>query len=241
MSDETAWADALEALLPHVVRIRTPLGRGTGFLVSKSKQGSLCVVATAAHVVEHAHAWEEVIRIDHLATGQSVALHSNERALVIDHDHDTAAILFATDALPLPATPLALGPERRHLKVGMELGWVGYPAMSESNLCFFGGRVSAWVGDQNMYLVDGVAINGVSGGPAFTHYEVESGAAPMLAGVVSAYMPNVATGTVLPGLSVVRDVSQFHELAKTLKSLDAAKEVESSPEAKDPRADEAVS
>ncbi len=45
-------------------------------------------------------------------------------------------------------------------------------------------------------------------------------------GVVSAYVPNRATGDVLPGLSVVRDVSQFHELAPTFASLDQAREAE---------------
>ena len=45
-------------------------------------------------------------------------------------------------------------------------------------------------------------------------------------GVVSAYVPNRATGDVLPGLSVVRDVTQFHELAPTFASLDQARDAE---------------
>ncbi|PYK41291.1 MAG: hypothetical protein DME60_03970 [Verrucomicrobia bacterium] len=36
-------------------------------------------------------------------------------------------------------------------------------------------------------------------------------------------MPNRATGEVLPGLSLVRDVTQFHELAPTFASLTQAK------------------
>jgi hypothetical protein len=46
---------------------------------------------------------------------------------------------------------------------------------------------------------------------------------------VSAYIPNRATGDVLPGLAVIRDVIQFQELANTFKSFDQAKEEETTP------------
>ena len=42
-----------------------------------------------------------------------------------------------------------------------------------------------------------------------------------------AYVPNRVTGELLPGLSVIRDVVQFHELAPTFESLSEAKESES--------------
>ena len=74
--------------------------------------------------------------------------------------------------------------------------------------------------------MDGVAINGVSGGPAFHVTGVEE-MPVLIMGVVSAYVPNRATGETLPGLSVVRDVAQFHELAPTFASLDQAKSAES--------------
>ena len=103
------------------------------------------------------------------------------------------------------------------------MGWLGYPAIPRASLCFFSGRISAWVEAENAYLVDGVAINGVSGGPAF----IITGA--MLVGVVSAYIPNRATGEPLPGLAVVRNVNQFHDLAQTFKNLDEAKAEEKPP------------
>jgi hypothetical protein len=53
--------------------------------------------------------------------------------------------------------------------------------------------------------------------------------------VVSAYVPNRATGEVLPGLSVVRDVTQFHELAPSFASLDQAREAEPPPETPPPK------
>jgi hypothetical protein len=109
-------------------------------------------------------------------------------------------------------------PEGKIKKVGVELGWVGFPAVSPRSLCFFSGRVSARMRNDKTYLVDGVAINGVSGGPAFSC----SGNAVELVGVVSAYIANRATGEILPGLAVVQDVHQFQVLAKQLKSLDEA-------------------
>ena len=86
----------------------------------------------------------------------------------------------------------------------------------------FSGRISAWIESDNAYLVDGVAINGVSGGPAFI-------VGNMLIGVVSAYIPNRAMGEPLPGLAVVRGVNQYHDLAQEFETLDQAKAKEIPP------------
>lgn len=59
-------------------------------------------------------------------------------------------------------------------------------------------------------------------------------------GVVSAYVPNRATGEALPGLAVVRDVSQFHDLAPTFGTLEQAKSQETAP-ARTPPATQAAS
>jgi len=53
------WHEAVEIVTPHVVRITTPIGSGTGFLIARSKNGNVCGVATAAHVIDHAHYWEQ--------------------------------------------------------------------------------------------------------------------------------------------------------------------------------------
>jgi hypothetical protein len=42
------WYKAIEVVKPHVVRIMTPEGSGTGFLVSHSQNGPVCAIATAA-------------------------------------------------------------------------------------------------------------------------------------------------------------------------------------------------
>jgi len=71
-----------------------------------------------------------------------------------------------------------------------------------------------------------VAINGVSGGPAFTC----SGTSVEVVGVVSAYIANRATGETLPGLAVVQDVYQFQWVAKQLQTLDEAAKKKSEEE-----------
>lgn len=224
MSD-LPWHVAFEQIQSYVVRISTPSGSGTGFLVSKSATSDVIAVATAAHVIDHAQYWEQPIRVEHFASGKSVLLRHLDRAVFAEADRDTAALVFANQDLPFPDAPIELAPEDKFLKVGCEIGWVGFPAVSQSNLCFFGGRISAQRQHEHAYLVDGVAINGVSGGPAFFNAEDKLS----LVGVVSAYVPNRATGVVLPGLSMIRDVSQFHDTAKSFKSLDEARAKQAPP------------
>ncbi|MBI5873147.1 MAG: trypsin-like peptidase domain-containing protein [Candidatus Omnitrophica bacterium] len=218
------WHQAIEKMNNLVVRISTPQGSGTGFLVSHSTVKPVCGIATAAHVVDWAHYWEQPIRIDHFASGKSLLLHHNERSIHIE-GHDTATIILEKRDLPLPEHSPKLSPEEKFLKVGNEVGWLGFPAISPKNLCFFSGRTSCFLEEEHAYLVDGVAINGVSGGPVF--HLLEDGF--VVIGVVSAYIANRVTGETLPGLSVIRDVSQFHKLVREFKSLDDAKKKESVP------------
>lgn len=117
--------------------------------------------------------------------------------------------------------------DRDHfLKQGVEVGWLGFPAVRRADLCFFRGTVSAYIENEHSYLVDGVAINGVSGGPVFSlgFQQAE------LIGLVSAYMPNRATGETLPGLAVVRDVEDLHAAADKFKDFAEAKAEETPAE-----------
>lgn len=220
---ETEWHQVVEKLTPYVVRIWTPQGSGTGFVVSNSQTTSLCAVATADHVINHAHYWEEPIRIEHQSSGKTVLLRPAQRAINNSPHADTAAIVFERADLDLPTASLPLTPKYQHFKSGVEIGWLGYPAIPRASLCFFSGRISAWLEEEAAYLVDGVAINGVSGGPAF----IILGAT--LIGIVSAYIPNRVTGEPLPGLAVVRSVNQFHDLAEAFKTIDEAKAGEKTP------------
>ena len=72
------------------------------------------------------------------------------------------------------------------------------------------------------YLVDGVAINGVSGAPAF--FIDPKTSELKICGVISNYYPNRSTGEALPGLSMIRSVMTYRETLKSLKTIDEANE-----------------
>jgi hypothetical protein len=224
--DKGEWQTAIETVKPYVVKILTPQGTGTGFLVSFPKDRRLFGVATAAHVVNHAHLWEEPIRLHHVGSGETVVLHHADRAIFLEENLDTAAVVFQNQSIKWPEKALELIPVAVNLKIGNEVGWLGFPAISPANLCFFTGVASCWLENDRAYLVDGVAINGVSGGPAF---HVAMDGVLRVIGVVSAYIPNRATGEPLPGLCVVRDVKQFQELSQRFATVGEAKRQESEP------------
>jgi hypothetical protein len=211
------WQEAVEAVEPYVVRLSTPEHAGSGFLFAVAAEGGICGFATAAHALAHASAWEQPVRIEHAASGFERLLRPTERSIVIDEETDTAAIVFVRDDFPLPESLLEMTPESLAFRVGVEVGWVGFPSVARDRLCFFSGRISSWNEDQKTYLVDGVAVNGVSGGPAF---HVDEDGRPVLLGVVSAYLPNKAAGVVLPGLSVIQHIGHLEKWVRSLRSLE---------------------
>ena len=214
------WHEAIEQLEPYVFQIHTPDASGTGCLISRSKTTPLCLVATAAHVVNHAHYWEEPIRLVHQASGTTLLLRAENRGINLDEATDTAAIAFERGDLTLPEEMLPMTKLDYHMKAGVQVGWLGFPALARAaTLCFFSGHISSYLESESSYLVDGVAINGVSGGPAFGCGVTK----PTLMGVVSAYIPNRATGIALPGVALVRDVNRFHAFADKIKTLDDAR------------------
>jgi hypothetical protein len=223
--------DAIDAIRPHIFSISTPNGSGTGWLVSLSKTTTLCAIATAAHVVDYAHYWELPIRVVHFNSGANLLLRAQDRAIHIDPVLDTAAIVFDRSQLNLPSEALPLIDSGYYIKQGVEIGWLGLPAIPNAGLCFFSGCISNYLEDQQRYFVDGVAINGVSGGPAFRTLQKQ----PELIGVVSAYIANRATGETLPGLAIVQNITQFHDIAQRFQNLDEAKAQETPPVEAPPR------
>jgi hypothetical protein len=73
---------------------------------------------------------------------------------------------------------------------------------------------------KNRYLIDGVAIHGVSGGPVVC---VSLTDGVQIVGIVSAYMANRMQGDTLPGLLYAQDVSYFHETIDAIKTMDDAR------------------
>ena len=222
---EMLWKKAVEMVKPYVVKITTPDGSGTGFLCAYTTDKKICGIATAAHVVQQSHLWEKPIRIQHHSSGETILLRATDRIIYLDANSDTAVILFLKGEIPLPKTTLAFISEEKYLRVGVEIGWVGFPAVSPQNLCFFTGINSCWLEDLRIYLVDGVAINGVSGGPAF--YIPTGEKEIKVIGSVSAYLPNRAGST--PGLAMISDVEYFHNVIKTIKNWKEAKKKETPP------------
>src|SRR5207249_3554217 len=134
------WPEAIQLLLPSIVQISTPRGSGTGFVIASSGVNNISGIATASHVVSAAHFWEEPIRIRHIASGQTVVFRHTERAVLLEERLDTAAIVVRRTGGFFPEHTLPVTPEGQSLKVGHEIGWLGFPSVSPNNLCFFTGR-----------------------------------------------------------------------------------------------------
>lgn len=207
-------------ILPYVFSIKTPEGAGSGFFLGYNENRSIAAFATAAHVVEDADDWKKPIRLRHHTTGKESFLKDVDRAIWLDRRRDSALLLVANAEFELPAESLPMVPADQYKPIGSEVAWVGYPGIAPPHLCLFRGMVSAFLIKDDSYLIDGVAINGVSGGPVFAD---EGGDLPKLLGTVSAYMPNRNRGDALPGLMSAQDVAPFHEMLQTLRSLDEAK------------------
>lgn len=145
-----------------------------------------------------------------------------DRVIFNDPDKDSAVVLIGAGQLSLPQELIGLIPTDRRLPLGMEVGWLGYPGIASSTLCFFAGNISAWQDSRSAYLIDGVAINGVSGGPVIYSTTADSAEGAQIVGAISAYRANRATGEALPGLSIAQDVSHFHDIITQIETWDEA-------------------
>jgi Trypsin-like peptidase domain len=198
---ELDWDEVVDRVTPIVFRVYAGRSAGTAFVVSlgteKATLLNCAILATADHVL--------ATSVD---TADKVRLVSADRQKTFDADvdemriqplgeriHDTMLILLKSKKpileqeklLPMLQWDLVM-------PKGSPIGWMGYPGMMEPELCFFHGHVSGFVNDPPTYLIDGVAISGVSGGPAFNNKA-------HLIGLVSAYIPSrVDPHTTLPGL-----------------------------------------
>lgn len=213
------WNQIVQHVTPHIVKIETPSGHGTGFLYLHNQDRTWCGIATACHVVDYADEWSQPIRLRHHSSNSPILLKEDSRVVFKDYATDSAVILFFKNDFPLPENPIPLLPAQTHLSIGHSVGWLGFPSVAPSDLCFFSGGISARQEARNSYLIDGVAINGVSGGPVLYADETNG---VQIVGIVSAYQANRATGEALPGLLISQDVSHFHDVASHVRSVDEA-------------------
>ena len=231
------WYEFIDEVSPSVVKIETPAGHGTGFICHYSQNETLMAIATAKHVIEYADYWQQPIRL--LSNKGSLLLQEHERVIFQADSQDSAMILTTKgpDLAP-PDDLIPLLPLGDQLVVGVEVGWIGYPAIpviGNPGQHFFSGKISAFNDHDKSYFIDGVAINGVSGGPVFCEmWDEEPRESQILhketqiIGSIAAYIPNRATGEVFPGLSVAGDLTQLHEMVQRFKNLQEAQKTDPS-------------
>jgi hypothetical protein len=217
------WNQIANKVAPYVVKIETPDGSGTGFLCFYNEEKTICGVATAFHVVSHADEWQQPIKINHLHSGKKTFLIETSRFIYTNWNTDSAVILFHKGDLPFPSSLMPFLPIENPITIGNEVGWFGFPGIEPYTLCFFSGNVSAYRADRKAYLIDGVAINGVSGGPVVYSTGTDG---VQVVGIISAYRANRLGPDALPGLCIAQDVSFFHDVIQHEKSLEEAKKKE---------------
>jgi hypothetical protein len=222
------WSDCQKKVLPFVFLVETPNGSGSGVFFAYNRRKTTIAIATAAHVVEHAEDWRQPIKLRQHTSGKSRYLEAASRVIFIDRERDSASIIFSNDGFDLPDETLPMIAADKYKQIGSDVAWLGYPSIASPNLCFFAGSISSFLHGEDSYLIDGVAINGVSGGPVFACLSQNQ---PQLLGTISAYMPNRIRGDALPGLLRSQDVTPFHDTIRTITSLDDAREKKERDEA----------
>lgn len=203
---------------PYIFKIETPSGSGTGFLCLYNEDKTLCGISTAYHVVDDADEWQQPIRLTHHESDETLFLKETDRFIFTDRRTDSAVILFSKPTFKIPEEVISLLPRSKPLDIGNEVGWLGFPRIEPYTLCFFSGNISAI--QSKRYLIDGVAIHGVSGGPVIF---VNPADGVQIVGIVSAYMANRMQGDTLPGLLYAQDVSSFHDTIEKIKTMDDAR------------------
>jgi len=214
------WDEVIRKVSPYIVKIETPTGSGTGFVCALNEDKTLCGIATALHVVSDSDEWQQPIKIQNHTFSQTVFLIASQRFIFTQWKTDSAVILFERSKLEFPELLIPLRPIGAPISIGVEVGWLGFPAIEPYTLCFFAGPVSARQDSSKAYLIDGVAINGVSGGPVLFSSTTDG---VQFVGVVSAYHASRARGEALPGLLVAQDVSHFHGVIQQIRSVDEAR------------------
>lgn len=211
------WEEVYNWIAPYIVRVQTPTGHGTGFLFSIFPNGSPLAIATAWHVVDHAHLWKEPIKLWHYSSGQEFYIPGDQVNIIPEPAVDGASIILNSGLLPFPSFPPKLFAENPHdIGIGGELAWVGFPAIASNSLCFFTGNVSTRLHAERSFLIDGVSIPGVSGGPVIYNHKINGA---QIVGMVTEYHPNRHLGQSLPGLVLARDMSHFVNIDSHIKSL----------------------
>ena len=213
------WHEASARVAEATFRVYTPNAMGTAFLFSAGKRkegGHIAMLATAWHVVDQSPSGMTIRICDQYDREVVVSKSGNIAVIEVSKEFDVAIIaVMSTDEIFPEKTLLPILPSDFELKRGAEVGWLGYPGILNPALCFFQGHVAGMVRVPRVgYLIDGVVIRGVSGGPIFDDR-------CHIAGLVSAYFYDSIEDTTvtLPGVSFMVPISFITEWVK--KNLNA--------------------
>lgn len=205
---ELEWHEVIDRVSPSVFSVETDQSSGTAFVFSVARMPHngkhYAMLATAWHVLRDSVGSTSPLTLtssDSLKEWRSTSDKITYMQLGVEA-FDTALIMVeSTEPLMNVDGLLPILPFESHMARGAEIGWLGFPGIAESELCFFTGVVSGYLHNPPGYLVDGVAINGVSGGPVFDNR-------CHLIGMMTAYIPNqIDDRMTLPGLSAVTPIN----------------------------------
>jgi hypothetical protein len=202
------WTDVVDRASNSIFRVYAGSSAGTGFVIGlgsdRQTGDNYAMLATAWHVLKDLSGTPDDITI--VSANKQEVFSSSATEIGFyrlgDARYDMGLILVKTDDLLIKQFELLpLYPYDSILARGSKICWLGFPGIVEPELCFFHGYISGYVNDPLGYLVDGVAINGVSGGPALDERA-------HVIGLVSAYLPNrVDRVTTLPGMMLLMPIA----------------------------------
>ena len=86
------WAVHIREMRKHVVRIATPNGGGTGFILHINRDEKTLVIATAGHVVRDAYAWMQDVKIFHDAFESPLRVAPGTEGILLHPRLDSACV-----------------------------------------------------------------------------------------------------------------------------------------------------
>lgn len=219
------YEEAYKEMSNCILKIETPNCYGTGFICFDNE--SFIGIATANHVVKFAHTEQYPIKITHYNSQKSLWILPGCYNTVNREEADSSFIFIGkhiinfSDIITESIIPKFLNNED-NINIGCNACWLGFPNITPNTLCIFSGIISSKVNiSGNLYIIDGVSIHGVSGGPVV----VLTDNGYKVIGIVTGYQPNVVNeNNVLPGLMYSRDVSHFLNVLHEINSFEQINE-----------------